>query len=183
MELWRLHVCQSRYICLQQSDIEIKATYQLKQQIIIRFLSFGVLIKSNVPYLRVSSLLTSAFLTSVITCFRCWESISTPFLAAYFMSRLWASSRRLLARSHRGDSGIHLREIIKQRFIPNKGTLGRLFFQIYWQWWHLGFATYKGSAWKSASIFLNINHHVPFWPHCCIFSFMRKFSFVGFIKY
>lgn len=139
MELW-LHVCQFRYICLQQSDTEIKATYQLKQQIMIRFLSFGVLIKSNVPYLRVSSLLTSAFLTSVITCFRCWESISTPFLAAYFMSRLWASSRRLLARSHRGDSGIHLREIKKQRLILNKGTSKRLFFQIYWQWRHLGFA-------------------------------------------
>lgn len=176
MELW-LHVCQFRYICLQQSDIELKATYQLKQQIMIRFLSFGVLIKSNVPYLRVSSLLTSAFLTSVITCFRCWESISTPFLAAYFMSRLWASSRRLLARSHRGDSGIHLREINKQQLILNEGTLKRLFFHIYWQWRH--HLCQKGSAWKSASIFLNINHHVPFWPRYCIFAFMRKFSFVG----
>lgn len=100
----------------------LPATHQFKQQIMIRFLSFGVLIKSNVPYLRVSSLLTSAFLTSEITCFRCLESTSTPFLAAYFMSRLWASSRRLLARSHRGDSGIHLREIKKQLLL-NEVTL------------------------------------------------------------
>ena len=80
--------CQFRYSYLQESVIEIKGTHQFKQQIMIRFLSFGVLIKSNVPYSRASSLLTSAFLTSVITCFRCLESTLTPFLTAYFMSRL-----------------------------------------------------------------------------------------------
>lgn len=88
--------------------LSIVFSHQLKQQMIILFLSFGVPTKSQVPYFRVSFFLTSAFLTSEIMCLSCLGSTETPFLVAYFMSRPWASSRRLWATSQRGDSGIHL---------------------------------------------------------------------------
>ena len=106
----------------------------------ILFLNLGVRKRSKDPYIRVSSFLTSAFFTSEITCFRYLASTSTPLLAAYFIKRLCASSRRLLATSQRGDSGIHLKKTNNTRFSLRNRLISPQSGPLIWISRRLGFA-------------------------------------------
>ena len=53
------------------------SSYQLKNMIKLRFRSLGVLTVSRIPYSSSEVFLASFFLTSCITCFRCFGSTVT----------------------------------------------------------------------------------------------------------